>query len=449
MSRSLAIGLAFLVGAALAVVVILVLLIDIFEKKQEAKKPFFRVVELTDETQDSAVWGKNFPQQYDGYLKTVDMELTRYGGSEAVPRVPDRDDPRNFTARSVLEQMPQLKRMWAGYAFSKDYREKRGHAYMLTDQLYTERQKAGQPGTCIHCHASVYAAYNKLGNGDITAGFEALNRMSYEGAKSHVTHPVTCLDCHAADTMQLRITRPSFAEGIAMAKAVAGHDDFDVNRDATHQEMRSFVCAQCHVEYYFRGEEKRLVYPWAKGLQVDDIYVYYEAEQFADWTHRETQAKMLKAQHPEFELWSQGIHARSGVSCSDCHMPYQRVGAAKVSDHHVRSPLLNINRACQTCHNVAEADLLSRVESIQNRTMKISKIALQALVDLIDDLKTALENGTSEAKLAAARRYQRQASFYVDFVKSENSAGFHAGQEAVRILAEAIDLCRKGQLVLR
>jgi nitrite reductase (cytochrome c-552) len=51
--------------------------------------------------------------------------------------------------------------------------------------------------------------------------------------------------------------------------------------------------------------------------------------------------------------------------------------------------------------------------------------------------------------LAEARRLQRQAQFRIDFVEAENSTGFHAGQEAARILAEAIDFARQGQLALR
>ena len=158
---------------------------------------------------------------------------------------------------------------------------------------------------------------------------------------------------------------------------------------------------------------------------------------------------MLKAQHPEFELWSQGIHARAGVACADCHMPYKRVGAMKISDHHIRSPLLNINNACQTCHNVPEAELLARAETIQQRNTDLTRLALDVLVELIDDIKAAQDAGAADARLAEARGYQRKASFYVDFVEAENSSGFHAGQEAARILAESIDFSRKGQLALR
>ncbi|MEE8199600.1 MAG: ammonia-forming cytochrome c nitrite reductase subunit c552 [Candidatus Acidoferrales bacterium] len=426
------------------------LLVNILERKQEARNPFYRVVELTDETEDPAVWGKNFPQQYDGYRRTVDQIRTRFGGSEAVPRTPTQADPRSIVAQSRLEEDPRLKIIWAGYAFAVDFREERGHAYMLEDQTYTQRQIiAQQPGTCLHCHASVYVAYKKLGDGDLFRGFEKINQMSYAEARQLVKHPVACIDCHDPETLQVRVTRPAFLEGLRVWKAGQGVENYDVNTMATRQEMRTYVCAQCHVEYYFQGPERRLVYPWARGLRADDILAYYEEIGFSDWTHAETGAAVLKAQHPEFEMWSQGIHARSGVACADCHMPYRRVGGLKITDHHVRSPVLNIQRACQTCHRWSEAELKARVETIQEKTFELRNLAMDALIELIRDLKAARAAGVGEAKLSAARAFQRRAQFLLDFVEAENSTGFHAPQEAARILAHSINYSRKGQMALR
>jgi nitrite reductase (cytochrome c-552) len=425
------------------------LLVNIFERKQEARDPFFRVVELTDETVDPAVWGKNFPIQYDSYRRTVDQERTRFGGSEAVPHAPTNADPRSVVSQSRLDEDPRLKTMWAGYAFSKDFREERGHAYMLDDQTYTERQQVvKQPGTCIHCHGSVYVPYKKLGGGDLIKGFEMMNQMSFGEARKLVTHPVSCIDCHDPATMQLRVTRPGFLEGIKLVKAKAGVADYDVNTMATRQEMRTYVCGQCHVEYYFKGPEKRLTYPWRDGIKGDEILAYYEQEGFSDWTHAETGAKVLKAQHPEFEMYNQGIHARSNVACADCHMPYQREGGQKVTDHHVRSPLLNINRACQTCHKWSEAELKARAEIIQDRVFTLRNRAMDALMSLIADTRAARDKGATESQLEAARRQQRAAQFLLDFVEAENSVGFHAPEEAERLLAVSIDLARQGQIAL-
>jgi nitrite reductase (cytochrome c-552) len=440
---------AVAIGAAVVAIAVVALLVNIFERKQEGRNPFYRVVELTDETEDPAVWGKNFPMQYDGYLRTVDQVRTRYGGSEAIPRTPSSADPRSVVAQSRLEEDPRLKIIWAGYAFAKDFREERGHAYMLDDQIFTERQQVTrQPGTCIHCHGSVYVPYKRAGGGDLIKGFEAMNHLPYMEARKQVKHPVACIDCHDPSTMQLRVTRPGFLEGIRALKASQGIQDYDPNTAATRQEMRAFVCGQCHVEYYFKGADKRLVYPWAKGIKIENILDYYEEVQHNDWTHAETGTGVLKAQHPEFEMWNQGIHARSGVACADCHMPYMRVGALKISDHHVRSPVLNINRACQTCHHWPEEELKARVEIIQDRVFSLRNRAMDAVVGLIGDLKAAKAAGKSDAELAEARKLHRRAQFMLDFVEAENSTGFHAPEEAERILAESIDYARQGQLAL-
>lgn len=437
--------------AAAAAVFAAFLLTNIFERKSEARNPFYRVVELTDTTDDPAVWGKNFPIQYDAYRRTVDQVRTRYGGSEALPQEPTQADPRSIVAQSRLDEDPRLRRFWAGYAFATDFREERGHAYMLTDQEFTQRQVVTkQPGTCINCHASTYTAYQRAGNGDPHAGFAKLNAMPYAEARAQVKHPVSCIDCHDPTSMQLRVTRPAFMQGIRRAKATEGVRDFDVNRDASRQEMRTYVCGQCHVEYYFKGTEKTLEYPWAKGLKADSILAFHDSTGHADWTHTTSGARVLKAQHPEFELYNQGIHARSGVACSDCHMPYERVGAMKVSDHWVRSPMLNVNRACQTCHKWPEDELKARVTTIQDRTFELRNLALDAVLELTDDIAAQVraDSAGARTRIASARDFQRKAQFLTDFIEAENSMGFHADQEAVRILARAIDYARRGQRAL-
>ena len=435
------------VVAALAVFAVTALLINIFERKQEARNPFYKVVELNDSIADPAIWGKDFPMQYDLYMRTVDMERTKYGGSEAEPRTPTDADPRSVVARSKLEQDPRLKVMWAGYAFSKDYRERRGHAYMLLDQTFTERQQANPPGACMNCHASMVTVYNQLGNGDMFKGFDEVNHMKYADARKYAQHPVACIDCHDPQNMQLRVTRPAFIAGMRVLKASEGVQDYDVNKMATRQEMRSYVCGQCHVTYYFKPPQKTLTFPWTKGLHVEDIIANEDENKINEWTHPETGAGLIKARHPEFEVWNMGVHARSGVACADCHMPYMRMGGLKISDHQVNSPLLKINRSCQTCHHFPEAELKARAEEIQDRFFVLRNTALDALMDLINDIK-ANQNTAKPEQLARARDYQRRGQFMIDFIMSENSMGFHAPQEAERILGNAINLCRLGQLAL-
>ncbi len=205
------------------------------------------------------------------------------------------------------------------------------------------------------------------------------------------------------------------------------------------------ACGQCHVEYYFKGEGKLLTYPWHNGLKVEQIEAYYDEVGWKDWRHAVSGAPVLKAQHPEFEMWSQGIHARSGVACADCHMPYKREGAIKVSEHHVRSPLLSIARSCQQCHPYGEAELLSRAEAIQDRTQKLLIRAEEAVLACINAIAAGNQAGATDEQLQASRQLQRQAQWRLDFVAAENSLGFHAPQESARILAEAIDLGRQGE----
>ncbi len=410
---------------------------------------------IGDDIDDPAAWGKVFPLHYELYKMTAEMGRTKYGGSEAEPRTPTDKDPRTTVAKSKVDVDHGLRTMWQGYAFAADFREERGHAYMLEDQKYTKRQVVvNQPGACLNCHASTYLANKKAGDGDITKGFEKINAMPFSEAVKLVEHPVTCIDCHDPNTLALRITRPAFIEGIRDYKASQGIQNYDVNAQATQAEMRAYVCGQCHVEYYFKGNERRLVFPWAKGIKVEQIQAYYDEIKFRDWTHKETGAPALKAQHPEFELWSQGIHARAGVTCADCHMPKMMFKGANLSDHWVRSPLLNIKNACLGCHqkhdtNVTERELKERVEQIQDRHFKLREDAMEALMGLIEDLKSAKAAGRSDAELSSARYLQRRAQFYLDFVEAENSTGFHAPQEAARILGESLNYARQGQIAVR
>jgi len=501
---------AFLVGVVGTVLTSYVL-IEMFERKQEARTPFVRVAEVDEISTDSDPWGRNWPHQYDGWKATAGD--TFYGGSSAMPA-------------SKLESQPWLRRLYAGYAFSIDYREARGHAYMLYDQGVTERvHKAKQAGACLHCHASATVMYRKVGRealgkpttaGDLAAdfdmeavirGFQEVSRKPYEEVYAMIraapdgtpeesaptfpeapkegfhkgettrptgggeAHPVGCIDCHDPGSMAIRVTRPGFVLGMralangtaevphlpSVAKWRAGPRTrpYDPNVDASRQEMRSFVCGQCHVEYYCAKSDV-LQFPWDHGLRAEDeerVWLektFPSGEKFYDYVHGETGAKVLKVQHPEFELWSQGVHAQSGVACADCHMPYQRKGAMKVSLHDVASPLEHLSVACQTCHKVAEGDLRGRVEAIQARTTALTERAAGAMTDMLDAILEAKASGVDEAKLAEVFELQKKAMWRLDYISSENSKGFHADQEAARILAESIDYSRRAQaLALR
>jgi nitrite reductase (cytochrome c-552) len=461
-SGSAGIFVGMIIVVAVAFFAVVALLNNISERKSEARNPYVRLVEVDEDTTDPAVWGLNWPKQYDSYIRTALKTKTRFGGhggSEALPE-------------EKIERDPWLKRMFLGYAFSIDYRDRRGHAYMLSDQEDTERQTKPQSGSCMHCHASIMPVYRELGDGDALAGMNKTHAMPYQELNTMVHdmghgHPVSCVDCHDPDSMQVRVTRPGLivglqrlAESDAPVPAMPSLDiwrqgsrsePYDPNLDATRNEMRSLVCAQCHVEYYCSSDFP-LTFPWANGLAMEDLEKTWDetrltsGERFFDYKHKESGAEILKAQHPEFELWSQGIHARSGVACADCHMPYMRDGASKVSDHWVRSPLLNVNRACQPCHHISESEILARVDSIQQKNYDLLQRGGAALMDLLDAVQEAKKAGATAEQLKSALEFQRKAQWRLDYIAAENSMGFHAPQDAARILAEAADYARQGQV---
>jgi len=507
--RQAAMLLAILIISIAGTVVVTYTLVTMFERRQEARQPYLRIVELDETNTDPAPWGSNWPHHFEHYKSTAGDRF--YGGSSALPQ-------------SKLESQPWLKRLYDGYAFSIDYREARGHAYMLYDQVVTERvNQRPQAGACLHCHASPTVLYRAVGLADmgqptdvaalgkefnmpaVRRGFELLSRKPYHEVLGMLTrvpdgtlpgdgatpvfepppvggfdpskvpeghfamseaHPVSCIDCHDPRTMGLRITRPGFMQGIA---DLAASDDpfpqfpsiekwrrgdraepYDPTALASRHEMRSFVCAQCHVEYYCAPKDV-LTFPWHKGLKVEQIEQVWEERKFPDgspffdYLHGETGAPLFKAQHPEFELWSQGVHSRAGVSCADCHMPYERVGGMKLSNHKVQSPMENISAACQGCHKVPEQDLRDRVRGIQERTEALVARAAEAMTEMLDAIKLARECGATGDDLALAHLYQRKAMWRLDYISSENSKGFHAPQESARILAESIDYSRRAQ----
>jgi nitrite reductase (cytochrome c-552) len=442
--------------------------------------PAASAASLTETTVDPAVWGKVFPAQYEGWQRTSERTGTKYGGGGSDALAADR-----------LTQNPQLKTIYAGYAFGVDYRARRGHAYMLSDQRSSLRVKAPfrQTGACLQCHASNVVAYRQQGVADgapgtleepltgsngyaqLFKGFEKIGKMSYGEATKRVEHPTACIDCHDPKTQKLRVTRPAFIQGIrafATSQATAAQftsiekwrsgdrkAPYDPNTLASRDEMRSFVCGQCHAEYYC-GSDATLFYPWNNGLKADDIESYYNAykfpggRSFSDWRHEESGAEVLKAQHPEFELWSQGIHSRMGVSCADCHMPTQETGEKqKISSHWVRSPLLTEMEACQNCHQATKEEILERVSEAQEPTHKLLTRTETAVADLIRAIAAARARGVEEMQLMEAREFQRAAQWRMDFILSENSMGFHASAEAGRLLGEAMDMASRGRMTLQ
>ena len=393
----------------------------LFIKNQPASTRGVAPLTQIDEYEpDSSKWGVNFPNQY-STLKLTEINKARstYGGSEPF---------------SKLEDDPRLVTLFAGYGFSKDYNEERGHLNSLTDVRATLRVNETTPGTCYSCKSS--------DNPRLWAemGMAEFDKTLFKDLGAQISNPIGCANCHEPNTMRLIVTNPALEEALQ-----AQGKDW---RTFTRQEMRTVVCANCHVEYYFAGEGKYLVFPWKDGSKIENIAQFYADLEFKDWEHPQSGAPMIKMQHPEYEFFTaDSTHYKAGVACADCHMPYTRDGAVKFSTHDVKSPLQNADTACGACHTDVTY-VTGRVAIIQDQvreTMDASEDALVAAIQAIEAAAAATDVSTD--LLEEARRLHREAQLRWDFIAAENSMGFHNPEEALRILANATDLARQAQLV--
>jgi nitrite reductase (cytochrome c-552) len=399
----------------------------VFMKNQPPQERTIQtIIPIAQMEPDSSKWGINFPNQWSTLQKTETNNIkTTYGGSDKFSHL--LEDPRQVI-------------LFAGYPFSKEYNEERGHMNSLTDVRAIKRvnqkpsDKAETHATCYSCKSSdnpsLWAEY----------GLEGYDAMMFREMTPNINNPIGCANCHEAGTMRLIVTNPSLENALK-----AQGKDW---KTFTRQEMRSLVCANCHVEYYFVGDKKVLTFPWADGTNIDQIVQYYTDNGFSDWKYPGTDTPMLKAQHPEYEMFTAGsTHYNAGVSCADCHMPYTRDGASKFSSHDVHSPLLNPEVACGQCHTDTEY-VLRRVNEIQDQVYNTKIATEDALIDAITALTKATANPNSDpALLDQARQLHRKAQFMWDFVSAENSMGFHNPEYILKILAESTDMARQVQML--
>ena len=399
-----------------------------FMKNQPAQQRAFQpLVEIKPMEPDSSLWGQNFPNQWSGLQKTATNNVdTTYGGSSQF---------------SWLKRDPRQVILFAGYPFSKDYNDDRGHANALTDVQKTKRLNLSHDDETKTTHATCYSCKSS-NNPSLWAemGMEAYDMMFFDQMTPRIDYSIGCANCHEAGTMRLFVTNPALEEALK-----AQGKDW---RTFTRQEMRTVVCANCHVEYYFKGDGKYLTFPWAKGTNIDQIVSYYEESGFKDWEYPDTKTPMLKAQHPEYEFFTaDSTHFKAGVACADCHMPYVSEGAAKYSSHDVHSPLLNPEASCGQCHTDTEY-VIRRVNLIQDQVATTKQSTEDAIIDAINAIKGAAANPKADAALLdQARNLHRKAQFMWDFVSAENSTGFHNPEYALKILAESTNLARQAQML--
>jgi nitrite reductase (cytochrome c-552) len=391
---------------------------SVFERRQEARQRLpVREIELAKAT-DSAQWADNFPREYESYRRMLDSTTkTTYGGA----------DPRD-----LLAETPANVVLFAGYGFALDYLQARGHTHAVTDVAKSGRLNPKTPATCWTCKSpDVPRLMGELGIKEFYA-------KKFSDFAAETMHPIGCYDCHEPNTMKLRITRPALREALERQ----GRDLAAVS----HQEMRSLVCAQCHVEYYFANPGAYLTFPWDRGQACEQIEAYYDEAKFSDWEHAVSRAKMIKIQHPDYELYAAGIHAYRNVACADCHMPYRTEGGVKYTNHHIQSPLLDVANSCAVCHRWGEEEIRRRVVGIQEKVHEARARSEDALAKAHFDIAAAMEAGATDDELAAARKLVRGAQLRWDFVAAANGMGFHAPQECLRLTTATVDLAGQSRV---
>ena len=379
------------------------------------------------------VWGKNFPMEFSSYMKTKDTTFrSKYNGNATI---------------DMLEIDPKLVVLWAGYGFSKDYKQSRGHGYAIEDIVNTlrtggpkESTEGPMPSTCWTCKSpDVPRMMNKEGLTGYYTGMWA--RLGAE-----IANPIGCADCHNNETMELQISRPALVE--AFERQGKKMDEF------THNEMRSLVCAQCHVEYYFNKKRpdaegaNYLTFPWDNGFKAEDMEKYYDAIEFSDWEHALSKTPMLKAQHPDYEVYMTGVHAARGVSCADCHMPYMSEGGKKYTDHHIQSPLNNIENSCMVCHKEKTEQLLRDVYERQDKVIQNRDKLEELLVRAHVEAKTAWDNGAKPEQMKSILQDIRHAQWRWDYAAAGHGNSFHSPVELFRIIGTAIDIAQEGRIKL-
>jgi nitrite reductase (cytochrome c-552) len=404
---------------------------SIIQRRTEAVFAYKPDITYPDWEPRNEVWGKVFPREYQSYLSTSDTSFrSKYNGNAMI---------------DMLEVDPKLVVLWAGYAFSKDYSQSRGHYYAIDDIRNTLRtgspmngETSPQPNTCWSCKSPDVPRLME------SQGTEGFYKGTWEMKGNEVINPIGCADCHDASTMNLRISRPALVEAFS-------RNGMDVTK-TTQQQMRSLVCAQCHVEYYFNKKKTEgigyLTFPWDNGSSLEKIEEYYDNLGFSDWIHSLSKAPMLKAQHPDYEIYSMGIHAERGVSCADCHMPYISEGGVKYTNHHITSPLLNTANSCQVCHREETDALVKNVYDRQDKIIENRDKLEELLVRAHIEAKKAWENGATEPKMEKALKLIRQAQWRWDFAAAGHGNSFHAPVEISRIIASGINKAQESRIEL-
>ena len=416
--------------AAMVIVFILgILAASVTERRAEVASVFNnKKVEITGFESRNEIYAQNYPREYETWNQTSDMSFhSLFNGN---------------TFEDLLALRPNMVILWAGYPFAKDYNAPRGHKYALEDIRNTLRTGSPmqptdgpQPATCWACKTPDYPRLVKEKG---IEGYYTNNKWATFGAE--VVNPIGCANCHDPATMELAINHHALTDAFERR-------GMDI-KQATNQEMRSLVCAQCHVEYFMKGDMKLLVFPFDKGFTMEAMEEYYDENNFVDYIHSLSKTPIIKAQHPDWEVAMEGIHAQRGVACADCHLPYKSEGGVKFSDHKIMSPLAMIDRTCQVCHRESEETLRNNVYDRQKKVNEIRNRVETELAIAHIEAKFAWEKGATEAQMKDVLKLLRQAQWRWDFGVASHGAAFHAPQEIQRVLGASLDKSLQARMAI-
>nr|PMK13487.1 nitrite reductase [Vibrio sp. 10N.261.54.E10] len=361
---------------------------------------------------------QNHPDQYHSWRQTSESE----------------------TIEDALKEDPNMVIMWAGYGFAKDYNKARGHFYAIDDVRQTLRtggptdESSGpMPMACWSCKSP-----------DVARVIEERGEDGYFEGKwarlgNEIVNPIGCADCHDTQSDEfkngepaLKATRPYVERAFeAIGKK------FD---EQSRLDQQASVCAQCHVEYYFTGPTKGVKFPWDKGTRVEQMEEYYDQIGFKDWTHKVSKAPMLKAQHPGYETWREGIHGKNKVVCADCHMPkVTKEDGTVYTDHKVGNPFDRFEDTCANCHTQSKETMLNIVSSRKAQVLNMKLTAEKQIVAAHFEAGAAWEAGATEQEMEPILQDIRHAQWRWDYAIASHGVHMHAPEVALEVLGTAVD----------
>ncbi len=413
----------------------------------QQKTEMVKTATIADGEMNPANWGKAYPLEYDSWLKTKEPRAvgkTRY----------KNDFDAKNSRYDKLSEFPYMPLLFNGWGFGVEYNEPRGHYYMVTDQVDIDQSRTKAGGACLTCKTPFVDKLRKeMGSAYFSAPYDQVRSQIPEEFREL---GAACMDCHENKNMGLKLSRWTLTNAL---KDVGKNPD-----QLTRQEMRSLVCAQCHVTYVIPKDKEMksldVFFPWQGSkegkISVENIIKVIRSDPaYGEWKQNVTGFKVGYIRHPEYEFYTfNSVHSNAGVACADCHMPYTKVGSAKISDHNVMSPVKNDLKACQQCHTETPEWLSNQVFAIQDRTASVMMRAGYAEA-VSAKLFEIAHKAQADGKTLDQGLYDRAKDLYLEalyrviYIGAENSVGFHNPSEAGRICTDAVSMAQKSEMLLR